>query len=214
MLINVAIVDDHPLAISGLLTMLKDIPDIHITATYDKSTDLLEGLKSNRPDVLLLDIKMPEYDGEDLATIISRSYPEIKMIAITSYDAPAYIKMMMKAGCKGYLLKNTRTDNLVHAIQEVHAGRDYIEPSLQQQFIRNLYAFKKAEKKAPTLTQRELEVLELIVAEYTNQDIAEKLFISVRTVDKHRISLLHKLGAKNTAGIVKNAIELGLIKGV
>ncbi len=214
MSIRVAIIDDHPLAVAGLVTLLKDIPDIEVTQTFSNAGTLFEYLKTSLPDVLLLDIKLPEVDGEAIAERISKEYPNIKMIAITSFDAPTYIKMMMKAGCKGYLLKSTDIDYLVIAIKEVYEGREYIEPELQKQIVNNLLSFKREDKKIPSITQREREVLELIISEHTNQEIAQKLFLSLRTVERHRENLLQKLGAKNTAGIVKNAIELGLLSSI
>lgn len=213
MSINVAIIDDQPLVISGLVNMLKEAGDIiTVTQTYNTGEELLIGFAKALPDVLLIDIKLADTQGDILAETISQTYPSVKMLALTSYDAPAYIKIMMKAGCKGYLLKTTTLRLLVEAITSVYEGKEFIEPALQTQIVQNLYAFKKSNAVSPVLTSREMEVLQLIVEEYTAQQIADKLFISVRTVDKHRLSLLYKLGAKNTAGLVKNAIELGYYK--
>ncbi len=118
----------------------------------------------------------------------------------------------MRNGCKGYLLKNTDVDTLIQAIGQVHEGHEYIEPSLKEQLMQNMFQFRKQGKKSPTLTRREVEILHFIIEENTNQQIADKLFLSLRTVEKHRFSLLQKLDVKNTAGLVKTAIEMGLVK--
>src|SRR5690606_6108565 len=117
--------------------------------------------------------------GEDLAASINSKWPNIKIIAITSLDAPTYIKAMMRSGCKGYLLKNTDVDTLVAAIETVYEGNEFIEPSLKEQMVKNMLQYRKTDKKGPTLTRRENEVLQLIVSENTNQEIAEKLSLSL-----------------------------------
>lgn len=209
--ITVAIVDDHPLAITGLRNMLLDYDHIKVTHTYLDGSTLLEGLRQQQPDVLLMDIQLPDIPGEELAMMVHQTWPEVRILVITSQDATVQIKRMLRIGCKGYLLKNTDIDTLVGAIEEVYQGNEFIEPSLKERMLRNLIHFRKPEQKAPTLTRRELEILQLIIAEHTNQEIADKLFLSLRTVEKHRFSLLQKLDARNTAGLVKTAIEMGLI---
>jgi len=211
MAIKVSITDDHPLAISGLQNMLGSQQDIIVEGTYETGAALLEGLKQNQPDVLLLDVLLPDYKGQDLAETVSKLYPDIKIMAITSLDAPLYVKSMMRHGCRGYILKNTRLKPLVHAIQQVYQGETYIEPSLREQMMQHMLQLKKSPaSRSPTLTQREKEILKLIVAEYSNQEIADKLYISLRTVENHRFSLLQKLEVKNAVGLVKAALQLGL----
>jgi DNA-binding NarL/FixJ family response regulator len=210
--INVAVVDDHPLAISGLKNMLSEIPEIIVSNTYEDGQSCLDGLKSSQPDVLLLDIQLPDIKGEDLSEIISNTYPDVKILAITSLDAPIFIKSMMKHGCKGYILKNVRLKTLVHAIETLYEGGIYIEPSLKEQMMQNMLHIKSnITTRKPTLTTREKEILKLIIEENTNQEIADKLFISLRTVENHRFSLLQKLNVKNAVGLVKVAILLGLV---
>ncbi|RYZ53317.1 MAG: response regulator transcription factor [Sphingobacteriales bacterium] len=212
MLIKVAITDDHPLAISGLKNMLSDVPHIEVANTYENGTLLLEGLRQSQPDVLLLDVQLPDIKGQELAEIISRDYPKVKILAITSLDAPIHVRSMMKHGCSGYVLKNIRVNALQHAIEQVYAGEQYIEPALKEQMMQNLLQVKKTSGgRTPALTQREKEILKLIVEENTNQEIAEKLFLSLRTIENHRFSLLQKLEVKNSIGLVKVAIQLGLV---
>lgn len=211
--IKVAITDDHPLAVAGLQNMLASCSHIFVQNTYYNGADLLRGLETTQPDVLLLDVILPDIKGSELAAMIHSRYPAIKILAITSLDAPVHVKAMLRNGCTGYLLKNTDVQTLIHAIEEVNEGREYIEPSIKEQMLQNVLHFRKNTNiKKPTLTRRETEILHLIIEENTNQEIADKLFLSLRTIENHRFSLFQKLDVKNTVGLVKVAIQLGLIE--
>ncbi len=212
--IYVAIADDHPMVITGLQNMLSTAAHITVQAVYENGKDLLEGLKLQIPQVLLLDILLPDITGQELAAIISKQYPKVRILAITSLDAPSHVKSMMRNGCAGYILKNTRVKTLITAIEQVHAGETYIEPALKDQMMQNVLQYSKqpAKAKLPNLTQREKEVLKLIIDEHNNQEIADKLFISLRTVENHRFSLLQKLDVKNSIGLVRMAIQMGLVE--
>jgi len=210
-IIKVAITDDHPLAINGIRSMLSSFTHIHVIATYNNGNALLEGLKSNQPDILLLDIMLPDKSGKELARMINQQYPGIGIIALTSMDAPSIVKAMMQRGCKGYLLKDTDERTLADAIEAVAAGAEFIEPSLKEHLLQQMMGVKKqVTGVVHELTTREKEILKLIVSEYTTQEIADKLFISFRTVENHRYSLLQKLEVKNTAGLVRMALTMGL----
>ena len=211
MLIKTAIIDNHPMTIHGVQTMLAPYPQIQISAAYTSGKALLDGLEQEQPDVLLLDIMLPDTSGKDLAELISVRFPNIRIIALTSLDAPSHVKSMMRRGCSGYLLKDTDAPTLVYAIEEVYRGREYIEPSIKEQILQNVLKLKKPSTgDLPKLTQREKEILTLIAQEYTSQEIAAKLFISLRTVETHRFSLLQKLDAKNIVALVKIAMQMGL----
>jgi DNA-binding NarL/FixJ family response regulator len=210
--IRLAIVDDHPLAISGIKTMLSACEGVEVTASYSSGNSLMEGLKLAQPDVLLLDILLPDISGKELAPLISKQFPNIKIIALTSLDAPATIKVMMQRGCLGYLLKDADEHTLMEAIGHVYRGEEYIEASLKKLLLQHAIGAKKQSRdQHPELTQREKEVLKLIISEHTTQEIADKLFISFRTVENHRYSLLQKLEVKNTAGLVRTALTMGLV---
>ncbi len=214
--INVTLVDDHPMVISGIQNMLQPFEHIHIISTYSNGPDLLEGLKTLQPDVLLLDILMPEMQGSEVAQIVSKTYPAINILAITSLNAPTHIKTMMRSGCKGYLLKNTDQKVLLEALETVYRGEEFIEPVLKEQMLQNMLRYKEQTDlfppaDLPVLTRREKEILTLIIQEYNNHEIAEKLFISLRTVENHRFNLQQKLDVKNTVGMVKIAIQMGLV---
>ena len=213
--ISVMITDDHPLAINGIQNILQFYPHIRIIGTYTSGNALLEALEQEQPDVLLLDILLPDITGKDLATMITQRYPSVRILALTSLDAPSHVEGMMRRGCTGYLLKNTDQHTLVAAIEQVHRGEEFMDPSLKEQLLVNMLKLKKQNKDiehTPVLTQREKDILQLIVAEYTSQEIAEKLFISLRTVENHRFNLLQKLDAKNTVGLVKVALRMGLVE--
>lgn len=213
MSIRVAIVDDHPLALSGIKSMLSTYPQIEVIAAYGSGNALMDGLKVEQPDVLLLDVLLPDRSGKELAPLITEAYPQIRMIALTSLDSIAVVKSMMQRGCLGYLLKDTGEETLVAAIEQVYRGLEFIEPSLKEYMFQNMLRYKKpGQPVMPELTSREKEVLRLIVAEYTTREIADKLFISFRTAENHRYSILQKLDVKNTAGLVKLAMQMGLLE--
>lgn len=212
MLIRTAILDNHPMAIHGVASMLQPYDHIDLTASYTSAKALLEGLTVTQPDVLLLDIMLPDSSGKEMAEIISTQWPAVRIIALTSLDAPSHVKSMMRRGCAGYLLKDTDARTLAHAIQQVYEGREFIEPAIKEQILQNVLKFKKNSADTfPKLTQREKEILTLIVQEHTSQEIADKLFISLRTVETHRFSLLQKLDAKNMVALTKIAMQMGLV---
>jgi DNA-binding NarL/FixJ family response regulator len=161
----------------------------------------------------MLDMQLPDMTGKELAEAILKVYPSIKIIVLTGLEATYNIEEMMQLGCAGYLLKNSCDDvQLIRAIEDVYQGEYYLDTVLQKQLLTNILKKKKlAENVAQLLTRREKEILKLITEEYTNMEIAEKLTISIRTVETHRFSLLQKLNAKNTAGLVRSAIEMRLI---
>jgi DNA-binding NarL/FixJ family response regulator len=211
--ILVSIVDDHPLATSGIRSMLEGCATIEARGVYNSAPALLEGLTSFIPDVLLLDILMPGQSGKVLAPVIKELYPSVKIVALTSLDAPAMVSCMMRRGCSGYLLKDTDRENLITAIEIVHSGKEFIDPSLKEKIlIKVIHPGQEKDMVVQQITKRELQILKLLAEEHTTREISEQLFISFRTVENHRYSLLQKLDVKNTVGLVKVALQLGLIK--
>jgi DNA-binding NarL/FixJ family response regulator len=212
MSIFVSIVDDHQLATSGVRSMLEGYTNIEVKGVYHSASALMEGLSNFRPDVLLLDILMPGQSGKVLAPIIKELHPSIKIVALTSLDAPAMLSSMMRRGCSGYLLKDTDRQNLIDAIETTHAGKEFIDPSLKEKILANMvHPGQDKDAIVPEITKRELQILKLLAEENTTREISEKLFISFRTVENHRYSLLQKLDVKNTVGLVRVATKLGLI---
>lgn len=206
-MIRVAIVDDQVIILNGLQKILADAPHVKIEGVYNNGDDLLEAMEKNIPDVLLLDIQMPGKSGPELAVIIAKKYPSVKMIALTNVDVISQVKQMLQKGCLGYLLKDVSPEILLKAIETVHNGEQFLKDDFKTQLLNSL----SGNESNHLITRREKEILKLIVEENTNQDIAGKLFLSLRTVENHRNNLLQKLQVKNTAGLVKVAIQEGLI---
>jgi len=206
-MISLAITDDQVIILNGLQKILADVPNISITGIYNSGDELLEGLAKQQPDVLLLDIQMPGKTGIELAAIITKTYKQIKIIALTNIDVIAQIKKILQLGVMGYLLKDASPETIVSAIETVYAGDQYIQEELKQQLLKSL----SSPNSRQIVTRREKEILQLIVDEFTNQEIADKLYLSLRTVENHRNNLLQKLEVKNTAGLVKVAIQDGLV---
>lgn len=211
MKIRIAIVDDHPLVISGLKRILDNCADMEVSGSYANGKELLAALPTAQPDVLLLDIQLPGLTGEELAGIISAQYPMIKVLALTNFDNVYYVRTMLKKGAHGYVLKTTNEDILIEAIRCVFDGQPYIEPALKERVLLDNLKAKRSMASQPVITRLEKEILQMIAADMTSQQIAQKLFLSKRTIDNYRLSLLMKLGVKNPAGLVKKAIQLGLI---
>ncbi len=211
MYIKIAIADDHPMVLTGLQNMLSEYPNIQLTGTYLDGTSLLAGLEEDVPNVLLLDIQMPGQTGEELSPLIRMKYPDIKILVLTNFDSPTYLSSMLRHGASGYLLKSTNKDLLINAIETVYAGREFIEPAMQKKMELLEQQSGRLTVTRIKLTSREKEVLQLIVEGLTDKEIAEKLFLSLHTTKNYRKSLLLKLNVKNTATLIRTALQLGLV---
>jgi DNA-binding NarL/FixJ family response regulator len=206
-MIRLAIADDHTLVINGLQKIFSNEEDVVITGTYNNGELLLAGLEQQQPDVLLLDIQMPGKNGIELAGIINKKFPAIKIIALTNIEVLHQVKKMMRQGCSGYLLKDVDPPTLISAVRKVFEGEQVLHDKLRTELTGNLFGSVNTQ----VMTRREIEILQLIAEEYTNPEIAEKLHISPHTVENHRNHMLQKLGVKNTAGLIRKAMEQGLI---
>lgn len=211
-MIKLAITDDHAMVIRGIETMLKTSEDITIVGTFHSVEETINGLDSIFPDVMLLDINLPDGSGINLCKTILKKKPDIKIIALTNFNETAFVKNIIRNGAKGYLLKNTDKMELETAIKSVFKGDQYLQKSIQKKLLDESIGLSTKQTFIPKLTRREQEVLNLIVKEHTTNEIAEKLFVSVKTVETHRSHLIQKLGVRNTAGLVRIALEKGLIK--
>ena len=209
--INIAIADDHLLVINGLRAMLEKAEGISIVFAATTGTAVLEELALTPPDVLLLDIQMPDMNGIDLCKIIHRNYPQVKVIALTNFEQSSYVKQIMRNGALGYLLKNIDGKTLIQAIHSVVDNKPFIQDQIRNNMMNELLSGRKITSAGVSLTKREMEILSLVAKELTNQEIADRLFISIRTVETHRINLSQKLGVHNTAGLVKEAYKRGLV---
>lgn len=201
---RVFIVDDHPMVIEGIRSMLVQLPDIEIAGHAMNAASCLGFFVKNSTDVVLLDINLPDQSGIEVCKELIRRRPVLKIIALTNFDQLTYLQSMKDAGAHGYLLKNSSLDEIEKAIQAVVAGGEYW---LGRDSVRESIK----EHNQPLLTRREIEVLKLIAEGLTNQEIADKLFVSASTVDSHRKNLISKLQVKNTAALVRTALENKII---
>lgn len=207
---KIGIVDDHPLIIEGLVQMLNMEPSFEILFRAGNGNELFSLLENSLPDVLLLDIELPDGDGISFCSEILGKYPALSIIALTNHDEVVYVRKMMKNGAKGYLLKGTDKESLFEAIRTVTSGQQYIDRVIEQSIVHQAITGRNAAVNVK-LTNRECEVLTLVAHELSNQEIADRLFLSVRTVESHRHSLNQKLNIKTAAGLVREAYLRGLI---
>lgn len=209
-MITIGIADDHTLVINGIIQMLRSEPRYEILFSAQNGSALLAALTQHQPDVLLLDIELPDNDGISLCGQIKEQYPQVPVIALTNHDEIVYVRKMIRSGANGYLLKGTGKEQLIQAMEAVLAGEQFIDRQIEQTILQQTISGRKAAVNVK-LTNRELEILSFIAHEYSNQEIADRLFLSVRTVESHRHSLNQKLNIKTTAGLVKEAYLRGLI---
>lgn len=208
--INIAIVDDHQLFRDGLYSLLSKNDGIEVVASANGGLELLEMLSSGiRPDIVLLDLNMPEMDGFEVLKKLKKGYPEVKTIALSMHDDGNYIVKCIRNGAHGYLLKNTDEDELIMAIRTVLRGRKYFNKEITSQMI-DIMSIEGSEAKK--LSAKETEVLSLISEGQTTKEIANQLIVSTRTVETHRVNIMKKLNARNTAEMIKIATQLHLIK--
>lgn len=209
-MINVIVADDHKMIRDGIKSLLEEEANIRVLGEASDGREVLTLLKNNLVDVILMDIDMGKHNGIEATKQVAKLYPDVKVLIVSMYSDLSYITKAFEAGAKGYLLKNAGKTEMLKAIEELMEGRTYCSSEVSAKLITHIQGKGKSDKKKIPLTRREIEVLKLIVAEYSNSEIAEKLFISIRTVDTHRRNLLAKLDVKNTVGLVKYALKHGL----
>lgn len=199
--------------------MLSEVPELELAGDAENGRALLDLLTLKKVDVILMDINMPVMSGVETTKKIKELYPEIKILALTMFDDTLHINEMINAGASGYLLKNAGKEELVTAIKKVYAGEKYVSNEVSVKLIERM--FNKEQEKTSTvasntrkseLTKREIEIIKLIAQEMTNAEIAAKLNNSPMTIITHRKNLLRKLGVKNTAGLIKYAMQNGLVE--
>ena len=218
-MIRILLVDDHKIIRDGLKALLGGEETLRIVGECEDGDEVLQFLSKNEVDVILMDINMPVVNGIEATRLVTDHYPGMKIIALTMHDEDGYISKVLKAGASGYVLKNAGKTELVNAIKEVALKAENYYSKEVADIMMKKYLKKSTAVAKPLnqmvnpedLTKRELEILKLIAEELTNNEIADKLYISPRTVDTHRRNLLQKLAVKNTAGLVKFAIQHGII---
>ncbi|MVM32570.1 response regulator [Spirosoma sp. HMF4905] len=204
--ISVLIVDDHPMVIEGVKSLLHTASSIQIAGSVNDAFSALDFLKNQPVDVVLLDINLPDLNGIDLCGKLKKEFPKLKILAMSTFKERSYITRMIEQGASGYVLKSVSQQELVDAIHQAQAGRMYLSMEVSQVLVSS-----PAPKAIPLLTAREKEVLACIAEGLTNHETAEKLFVSPLTVDSHRKNLLAKFQVKNTAALIKFAVENQLV---
>lgn len=212
MSIRVAIVDDHPMILEGFRNLIHTSGHLELAGAYLNFEALQEGLKLSVPDVLLLDVQLPGKNGDEIAAAILPLYPEMKILALTNVDYVLHVYNMLRTGVSGYVLKNAPPATILEAIGKVYNNETYVDASLKDALQEFTIKMKKESFLKPRLSQRETEVLQLIADGDSSHEIAEKLFISVRTVEYYRLNILLKMDVKNTAALIRKALSSGLIK--
>ena len=210
--LKVLVADDHTMFLDGMVEMISNIPNISIVHTATSGQEVIDYLKEHDIDMLITDLRMKDIDGFELSEMLRKEHPEIKILVVSMHNDPTIINQMLSKGISGYILKNTGKQELISAIDKISNGETFFSEEVKSKFISSKVRKNNAPEEMVKLTTREREVLELIAEEYTTNEMAEKLFISLNTVETHRKNILRKLNVRNSVGIVKKAIELGFIE--
>ena len=211
---SILLVEDHTIVRDALKFYFDGDPEYQVKGEASNGREALELMKKGAFNIILTDINMPLMSGVELLAEIRKDYPDQKVLVLSMFDDLGHIKKMLSLGANGYVLKDTRKDELTFAIQTIIEGETYFAREVYQKVIDSMSGMKSRQRLTfeTELTSREKEVLQLVLKELSNQEIADQLFISVRTVEGHKRSLLSKTGCKNTVGLVMYALEHQLIK--
>ncbi|OFX85825.1 MAG: DNA-binding response regulator [Bacteroidetes bacterium GWF2_33_16] len=207
---KVFLVDDHSLFRNGLKLLLNSSGKAEVVAEASNGQEFLNIIKNFTNTIVFMDIEMPVKDGIEATVEALNKYPNLKIIALTMFGEHEYYLKMIEAGVKGFLLKNSEIDEVIDSLDTVAKGDSCFSKELLLSLVKNIHS--KSQKYTDSLlSDREIEILSLISKGFSNQEISEKLFISKRTVDKHRSNIIEKTGSKNTASLVMYAIKNGII---
>jgi DNA-binding NarL/FixJ family response regulator len=213
--IKVAIADDHKIFRKGVILSLRTYPNIKFVQEAEHGDELLAGLAESQPDVVLMDLRMPQKDGIETTKLISKLYPNIKVLVLTMYEDERFVSHLMENGANGYLLKSADPSEIKKAIIEVMIRGYYLSNFVNRVLLKKSHARAKiipSLNSEVVLTDKEREVIRLLCMEYTAQEIAQKMEISPRTVEAIRDKLKSKTGAKSMAGLVMYAVKNGIIE--
>jgi DNA-binding NarL/FixJ family response regulator len=215
-MIRVFLVDDHAVLRSGLRSLLADQPGLSVVGEANNGVELLEQLPQQPTDVVLLDINMPRMNGPQTAQQLQEYYPQVRILVLSMLSGTEYIFQMLDAGAMGYVLKNAGLDEIVHGIRTVASGRLFLCSEVGLSALNKLRDVPEAPSltsisKQNALSKRETEVLQLIAEGLTNQEIADRLFTSKRTIETHRQNIIAKTQMKNTASLIRFAVSEGLV---
>jgi DNA-binding NarL/FixJ family response regulator len=221
--LRVILVDDHNLVRAGFRSLLENIPDVEIVAEAENGYSALELIRTHKPDMVLMDIALPDITGLDVTAQVIQEYPSIKVVLLSMYDNEEYVLRALEIGAAGYLLKDADANEFELAIHAIANGKAYLSPAISSRVIESYQARVSAPKRPiippagsqnlvdSHLTARQREVLRLIAEGFTTKEIAQQLNLSVKTVDAHRTQLMRELDIHEIAGLVRYAIRIGLI---
>lgn len=212
--IRILLADDHTLVRSGIATLLQGIKDFSIVGEAEDGEDAVQRTSELRPDVIVIDLSMPKLSGIEATKIIKERYPQTNVLVLTMHENEEYVYQIVKSGASGYVLKSAGRDELATAIRAAAKGQRFFSPKISlimaEGYVKRAEGTPQSPKPDVPLTRREKEILTLVAAGKTNQQIADHLFISPRTVDTHRTNIMQKLGIHDLANLVRYAIEHGI----
>lgn len=211
--IKIAIVDDQQLFRRGLKSLISEFNEMQVILEAENGKDFIDKLEKKLPDVVLLDLEMPEMDGPQTLAYVKAKHPEMRVLILTMHNEESIIAHMVENGAHGFLLKNDPIETIIDAIHSVIDTGYFFDDRVSRALLTRLITGEKIKPKFTrvALSEREIQIIQLICEEHTNKEIAEKLNLSVRTVDGHREQILEKINAKNTVGIVMYAVKNGLV---
>jgi DNA-binding NarL/FixJ family response regulator len=212
--IKVILADDHRIFRKGLKSLLSEKENIEVLAEADNGDEALEAARKYKPEIVVMDIAMPKMDGIEATRQIRERFPDTEVIVLSMHAKKAYIDQVLKAGAKGYVLKDSDEENLLSAIETVHNGGYYLDSPIADQVLSDYFSDKskrELKKQSDPLSEREREVLRLLAEGHSNQEVADTLYISRKTVENHRANIVRKTGIQGQVGLTKYAARIGLI---
>ncbi|NVK25356.1 MAG: response regulator transcription factor [Gammaproteobacteria bacterium] len=212
---SILFVDDHTLLRQGLVSLTQHFPFIDNEQIYQASNGLeaVNFVKRTQPDLIVMDVSMPEMNGLEATEAIKNQYPEIKVLILSHYNNEPYVIRALKVGADGYMLKDVAVEELQGGLQEIIAGRMYISPDIDQTIVSRMESTEGGELDAlDILTSRQRTILQMIAEGHSTKDIADKLFLSVKTIEAHRANVMDRLNIRDVPGLVRFAIRTGLIQ--
>jgi len=212
--IKIILADDHRIFRKGLKSLLSERENIEVLAEADNGDEALEAARKYKPEIVLMDIAMPKMDGIEATRQIRERFPDTEVVILSMHAKKAYIDQVLKAGAKGYVLKDSDEENLLSAINTVHNGGYYLDSPIADQVLSDYFRGKskrELKEQSDPLSEREREVLRLLAEGHSNQEVADTLYISRKTVENHRANIVRKTGAQGQVGLTKYAARIGLI---
>jgi DNA-binding NarL/FixJ family response regulator len=212
--IKIILADDHRIFRKGLKSLLSEKENIEVLAEADNGDEALEAARKYKPEIVIMDIAMPKMDGIEATRRIRERFPDTEVVVLSMHAKKAYIDQVLKAGAKGYVLKDSDEENLLSAIETVHSGGYYLDSPIADQVLSDYFSDKskrEIKKQADPLSEREREVLRLLAEGHSNQEVADTLYISRKTVENHRANIVRKTGIQGQVGLTKYAARIGLI---